>query len=241
MNRGVSTNTILATGAIVTIVIASGLYLAYYSTNIRGPTSSTIYKPFPLSGESTNASLGLQLELALNSSLLLSRGGVDLNVTVSNILNAPNNVTSSKAWPVSDLALGPCGTVNYPMGVGIFHGYYSQNNISSAGKLLSIYDPGEYMCPMILSNIYSYQFKPHSDSSQVMGSCSSGTCFEITTTSEAEAGGFWNSARNYTSFPSGTYTVVAGDEWGQMVILHFVVDSVSTLTINTASSTKPST
>lgn len=237
MKRGVSTTTFVAAGAIAAIVIASGLYLAYFSPNIVGPTNSTIYKPSPLSGESSNATLGLELKLVLNSSLLFSGGGVTINVTVSNMLNSTNNVTTSNTWPVSDLALGPCGTTNYPMGVGIFQGYYSQDNISSAGKPLSIYNPGEFMCPMILSNISSYEFKPQSDSAQVLGSCGSGSCFEINTTSEVEAGGFWNSNRAYTSFPPGTYTVVAGDEWGQLIILHFFVGSVSSISTVTAGTT----
>ena len=237
MKRGVSTTTFVAAGAIVAIVIASSLYLAYYSPNSTGHTSSAIYKTLQLSAENTNATMGLELRLVLNSSLLLPGGGVAVYVTVSNILNSTNNVKSSNSWPRSDLALGPCGTANYPMGVGIFMGYYSQDNISSAGKPLSIYNPGEYMCPLISSNIYSYEFKPRGDSAQVLGSCSTRSCFEINTTSEVEAGGFWNSNRVYASFPSGTYTVIAGDEWGQLVILHFVVDAISSISTVTASTT----
>jgi hypothetical protein len=233
---GVSTFTAVAAGAIAAIVIASGLYLAYVSPNRQTPGCCTTYSPSPLSGDSMNATIGLDLKLSLNSTLLATNGGIAVNITELNIRNTTNKVNASRDWPIDNLALGPCGTVNYPMGLEIFQGYYTQSNVSSARAPLSIYQPGEYACPMILSNIGSYQFGPLSDNAQIYGSCSSGSCFQLNVTSEIDVGGYWSSHSSFSSFPSGTYTVAGGDEWGQMVILHFTVAPGTNFTMSTTSS-----
>ena len=35
--------------------------------------------------------------------------------------------------------------------------------------------------------------------------------------------GYWIGGETYSPFAAGTYTVLAGDQWGQVAILHFVV------------------
>jgi hypothetical protein len=234
--RGASTFTVVAAGAIAVIVIASGLYLAYLSPNRQTTGCCTTYLQSPLSGDSRNTTIGLDLKLSINSTLLATGGGIAVNITEANMRNVTNDVNASRDWPIDNLALGPCGTLNYPMGIGVFQGFYTQSNVSSAGKPLSIYQPGEYMCPMILSNIDSYQFGPLSDNAQIYGSCSSGSCFELNVTSEIDAGGYWSSHSSFARFSSGNYTVVGGDEWGQMVILHFTVAPGANFTRSTISS-----
>lgn len=76
--------------------------------------------------------------------------GITVHIMESNARNSTNLVNASNAWPLKGLALGPCGSSSHPMGVEIFKGYYTDSNISSARTALSIYPPGEYMCPMIL-------------------------------------------------------------------------------------------
>jgi hypothetical protein len=214
----------LAAGAVILLVITSGLYLGYlHQNNGEATVGTTIYEPYPLALESVNATTGLELKLQLNTTLLLAGEGLAANITLFNTINSTNNVTTSSDWPITHLALGPCGTTNYPMGIAVFAGYFSQSNISSASKPLSLYMPGAYMCPLILSNISAYVFKPQSDTAQILGSCNTGSCFELNTTSQIDAGGSWGEARAFSSFSPGPYTVVGGDEWGQMLILHFAV------------------
>jgi len=234
MQRAASNMTIISVGAIVVIIAASGLYLS--GLPFQKTTSTAVFSNYPLSAETSDSTIGLQLRVILNSSKLMTGEGIRVSITEMNILNSTNNVTASNSWPLNGLALGPCGTVNYPIGIGIFQGYFTGSNISSAGKPLSIYNPGEYMCPMILTNTGSYEFQPMSDSAQVSGSCTSGSCFQLDITSRIDAGGYWNlglGGRTFENFPPGTYTVIGGDEWGQLVILHFVVSSLASLTTGT--------
>ena len=163
--RGISSLTTLAVSTVVFILVVSGLYLSGTPLQRTTTSSTTVYS---LSADVSNFTIGLQLRLSLNSTALQSGQGVGVNITESNILNLTNNVTASHAWKVSGLALGPCGTGNDPMGVGIFQGYYTESNISSASPL-SIYQPGEYACPMFLANIAAYTFQSLSNSAVVSG------------------------------------------------------------------------
>lgn len=220
----------IVAGVVVAIVVASGLYV----TNL--PLSSNkVNQSYPTFAQTTDSMTGLELKLGLNSTILGPDAGIAINITELNTRNFTNIINASNAWPVEGLALGPCGTLNYPTGVGIFKGYYTQTNITSAGKELSLYQPGEYMCPMFLMNISFYKFKPLSDSAQVFASCNS-QCLELNVSSKVEAGGYLSSStagRTFTSFSPGMYTVVGGDEWGQILLLHFTVGESPSLTTET--------
>ena len=103
-------------------------------------------------------------------------------------------------------------------------GNYDITNVSS-GKALQIYQPGAYNCPGILAGIGSYAFQASSDNATIFGSCQvggSGGCISERVNSMVLFNGHW-SGNVFMGFPSGICTVVAGDEWGDLVILHFAV------------------
>lgn len=175
-----------------------------------------------------NDSSKLRFTLSINSSTLTTGEAVEIEVSEQNILLLTNTVSSGHDWPISGLSLGPCGVLNYPMGFAIFQGYHLQNNLPSSDRL-TLYGPGFYLCPLILSNISSYVFASGSNSASINGSCDPNSCFTIPIRSDETIAGSWSggipylSSTTFHSFSPGVYTVIGGDEWGDLAVLHFVV------------------
>jgi Putative Ig domain len=172
---------------------------------------------------------GLELFLSLDSKTYQSGQQVGIYIDETNTLSKTNTITSSANWPVSGLGVGPCGVLNYPFGIAIFQGSYTAANISS-GTPLQIYEPAIYHCPMTLADISSYVFQPLSHNAAVFQMSESTAVFndmEMNTEFEPAPTGHWASneaGSTFTNFEAGVYTIVAGDEWGNLVILHFTVN-----------------
>jgi hypothetical protein len=166
---------------------------------------------------------GLQLSLDLNVTDLSSGRAIGATAEELNTGSAPLNISSSSShWPIRGLAVGPCGTVNYPVGLAVLKGYYGNSNITS-GTPLQIFKPGAYSCPAFLS-IKGFVFQAGSEDATIsVGSCQPGSCMTEVVDPSISFGGYWRNGSSFTSFPSGIYTVVAGDEWGGLSILHFAV------------------
>jgi hypothetical protein len=170
---------------------------------------------------------GLSLSLSLDSTTYQPGQQVDIVIDEKNTLGITNKLNASEKWPVRGIRVGPCGTLNYPFGVAIFQGNYTVANVSSATPL-QIYEPGIYHCPMILAGIFSYGFQPLSDTAAIFQMPESDAAFtlEMKTEFEPAPTGYWTgNVQNttLTDFEPGVYTVVAGDEWGALVVLHFTV------------------
>ena len=195
------------------------------STSMTSTSSTTSASSTGVSSTSaTSAAKGLQLSLSLNGSSIPAGQWITATVVETNTLTTPNNVSSAAEWPVANLAAGPCGHMNEPVGIAVLSGYYDAGNVSS-GTALQVYQPGLTMCPMILAQINGYVFQPLSDNASVLGSCQSGPCFNETISAKVSANGYWTETANtFTNFPAGVYTVVAGDQWGGLAIMHFTVE-----------------
>jgi len=139
-----------------------------------------------------------------------------LNVTLSmyDSLSTPNNVPASNNWTMPSLNSG-CPSW-YPFGFGIFEGFYDTSNISSATNQVNIF--GNFSCPgfhipnsydFVTSNLTS----PFAESFPISGSgsraISNPNCNCDTDSNIPLA--------------IGTYTAVADDEWGDLLLLHFAV------------------
>lgn len=188
-------------------------------------TSSThTISSFTTSTSTKSPAAGLELSLTLNTTDVSSGRGVAATVDEANTGTAPLNVSASAKWPVRGLAVGPCGSLNYPFGLAVLRGNYDVANVSSA-KALQIYRPGISACPMILAGIGSFEFRASSDNATIFGGCQpagGGGCLTEIINSTLSFNGYWD-GNVLTSFQSGVYTVVAGDEWGGITILHFTV------------------
>ena len=194
------------------------------------PTSSTSTPtPTNFSGEESTTYLsnsGLALSLSLSATEIQPGQQVSLTIAEKNTLNSMNTVQAANNWPLKGLGVSACGTLNYPIGIAIFQGYYTSADINP-GALLALYDPyAPYACPMILSGITAYAFKPLSAVADVLVSGSSEPAIAaLQMNAVVAAKGYWTAGQTSTfaNFAPGVYTVVGGDEWGGLVVLHFTV------------------
>ena len=192
------------------------------------PNTVTATTPFNNGNSASSKSVaGLELSLSLDSKTYQSGQQVGIDIDEKNTLSKNNTITSSAKWPISGLGVGPCGVLNYPFCIAVFQGNYSAANISSATPL-QIYEPGIYHCPDVLADISSYVFQPLSDTAAVFQISESTAGFTAAMNAEFEPAptGYWasnNVGATFTNFEPGVYTVIAGDEWGALVIVHFTV------------------
>ena len=203
--------------------IASKQILMTVNVNIITATT-----PFNNGNSASSKSVsGLSLSLSLDSKTYQSGQQVGIYIDEKNTLSKTNTITTSAKWPVSGLGVGPCGVLNYPFGIAVFQGNYTAANVSTATPL-QIYEPGIYHCPDILADISYYVFQPLSDTAAVFQMSESTAGFTAGMNAEVEPAptGYWandNVGAAFTNFEPGIYTVVAGDEWGALVLVHFTV------------------
>src|SRR2546428_5574763 len=152
----------------------AGVTSALLSPNNSSPLPSSYFDSSSTTVKSVD---GLTLSLLLNSTRIRPGQGISITVQEENTLSTVNNVSASTHWPLQGLSLGPCGPLNFPVGVAIIQGYYTSSSVS-AGQPLVLYQPAAYfVCPEILSGIGAYVFQPSSDRAGVVGSCTPEPCF----------------------------------------------------------------
>jgi hypothetical protein len=221
-------------------------------------SSSTIFST-PYEITYLNQSTGLMLELSLNATAIdeiTPEYWTSILVLISEYNTRPesNNLSAENDWRVQGLSLGQCQ--NGPVGIGIFPGSYSQNNVSLAGKALSLFPP--IFCPAFTyppANSPFYIFAPLSDQAEVQGGYAyqynyqdnrtetyTDVTYDLQTISSSvsldsyccrEIVGGQNCGcytYGFIPFQTGTYTIVGGDEWGDLVLTHFRVITGASLT-----------
>ena len=193
---------------------------------------------------SSKSANGLELSLSLDATTYKLYQDVSIVIDEKNTLSKTNRVAASYQWPLKGLTLGPC-TQGSPFGVAVFSGYYSPEDILK-GTPLVLFDPNQfYHCPAFSwAEGAVYEFKPLSDVAAIFQDSvppSSGTDTQIL--KELQLSHYWTGSNPavVNSFEPGVYTIVVGDEWGALVVLHFTVtntDTTSLITI-TSSSQQP--
>jgi hypothetical protein len=193
----------------------------------------------PISTFTTNTSFksvnGLMLSLSLNATTFQPGQEISVVIDEQNTLPTGNNVSASNNWPLNGLSLdSPCGPLDYPFGIAVFQGYYTSLNVSSATPL-QIYNPGIVTSCGFPPAVSSYSFAPLSDTANVfiIGDPNpSLTDFKVS--SEITVTGYWTWTHGQEptlgNFTPGVYTVVGGDEWGTLAVLHFVVQARPVMT-----------
>jgi hypothetical protein len=184
--------------------------------------------------------------------VITPNGTLSISVTELNTLSRTNNVSSSSEWRLSQLTW-VCGRGYFPHGIELFKGYYTLDNLTSASPFPfwgAVTCPVEelYNLPntiAVLRNVTSYAFQPNSDNASFSASyysynvCNPPQCSVQTeslafgvfppegmqTGTSIYAGSYKNTvgANQLGSSAPSTYTLVAGDEWGALVLLHFSV------------------
>ena len=202
-------------------------------------TSTTLTGVNSASSQSAN---GLELSLSLDTTTYKLYQDVSIVIDEKNTLSKTNNVPVANKWRLIGLSSGPC-TQGFPVGIAVFSGYYSSTDVLK-GTPLVIFNPNQvYNCPIeIIPD--SYSFQPSSDIADLVASSGPGIPnVKRQIQSTITLSGYWNNGANskFTNFGPGIYTIVGGDEWGALVVLHFTVTNTtatSLITI-TASSQQP--
>ena len=181
-------------------------------------------------GDNSVSSLSINgLSLSLVIDAIIYRPGEEVTITIDekNTLSTQNNVPTADKWSMSGLSVNPCGTDAFPLGIAIFQGNYTVKNISNATPL-NIYDPIETWICSPRPAIKEYDFLPSNDSvTQIIDGEPNSQNFAMK--QSVSASSYWTvTNQNLTqyelhNFEPGVYTVVGGDEWDNMVILHFTV------------------
>lgn len=186
------------------------------SSLTHSSTQTTLTGTTGINSASSKSANGLSLSLSLDSTTYQPGQEVTMVIDETNTLSKKNNVSTFDKWPLTGLSVSLCGTLNYPFGVAIFQGNYTSANVSSATPL-KLYNPSElHGCPMILSEISTYAFQPSSDVAAIFQISNTNPTFTEKINTEVQTTGL-------TDVDPGVYTVVAGDEWGTLVVLHFTV------------------
>jgi len=192
------------------------------TSNSKSPIS------WPLNSSLTTNSQ-LRFELFLNSTSFKSGNGVMIGTGLFNVESQYNNISSAADWPPKTLilnALVNCGVENYPLGLAIILGRYTSNNISSASSLY-LWNPTvpNNGCPPFSAHTYFYVFNPRSDLALPSGLLQNSLPEPMDAIFEVN--GYWTGSGFNTGvfhyFGPGTYTLLAGDEWGDILFLYFTV------------------
>ncbi len=208
MNLRTSTSVFVAVAALVVVAaLASTLSVspAGSVTTVEGPTSAY-----------ATSSDGLRLTLQVSSSGISQGGSLLINVTETNTNLIPLNVSATHKWPVQGLKMSSCYASVYPFGVAVYEGHQTLGSVAAADRL-NLYPM--VPCPLLIRYISGYFFQSDSASAVVLP----GDGTPMPMTASLAAAGNYTSGETRTPFTPGDYTVVAGDEWGSVVLLYFTV------------------
>jgi len=232
-----------AIGLIAVIVIASvfGAYVFASLKNPKNPITQTGPDYLPVNPSTLNQTAfvinetsGLETILSLNATSLPSGQWVSISIIENNTLTRAVNVSASQDWRPTRLSLNACSE-NYPIGVGVYEGYYTMENISGASEanMIHFIHPGVYNCPAIFF-ISSYVFEPSSDlaynSNFLCTGNQSSSCL-IPMSGTIDLNGSWSGGDQFgngavdNALVPGIYTVIGANEWGDTVLLYFIVSS----------------
>jgi hypothetical protein len=186
---------------------------------------------FPANSETTNSTLGLQLELSIENDTVVSPGKIIVvNITLFNLMKTDNGLSQSLMWPVFTIQTVPCNVL-YPLRLGVVSGYYDLNNLSrvTESQIVNFTNPDlAYHCPIVPVIRYWY-FQSQSDLADICSGTLVGTGCYKPMSQLVEIDGTWSSNSTIPGraicheLTPGVYTIIGGDEWGQIVVLHFRV------------------
>lgn len=194
------------------------------ASNTSGTSTQSIINPIPTTVSSNPIPpIYLSLHLTLNSTVMLPSDIINITMSDFNTLATYNDLVNSDSWSLpSILDWWPCSGLS--MYYGIFQGYDILSNITGAVPL-PLFPPGYLLaCPDL--SFSSFQFHPASDIATVTGGV------EISLETSMVVAGYYSTTpqvltngSSYTilHFTQGAYTVVAGDEWGDLAVSHFEV------------------
>jgi hypothetical protein len=220
------TSFVVVTSVVVVVALLGAAFLISVQPGAAGSTSATSTESRSTASLATgayvNSSDDLQLRLSVNASSAGSDGNVTVQMRVDeyNTLMTANNV-SAATGELNNLTLGSCGRGAYPFGMALYSGVYTAGNLSRA-EPLQIHPI--VPCPMFIRLVTGYLFQPASDLAVVLPSGPNATATEMSANVTATGQyGVGPSPSSSVPLGPGTYTAVAGDEWGSLVVVHFTI------------------
>ena len=173
---------------------------------------------------------GLVLSLEVGSTDYHPGDTISITLDEINTLAKNNLIPAADLWTDKNLILGFSTNVTlsiYPFGLSILQGDYNESDYAAVVPLESFYDMNAIYLGGPPEQMISYDFEPSSDVA-VPKVYQSGDFSPISMIHTNTVTGFWVGTWGhaiYSDFTPGTYTIVGGDEWGAIAILHFTVVS----------------
>jgi hypothetical protein len=182
--------------------------------------------PFPNLVSTNSSELGLSLALALNTTEIHTGNVVNITVYVTNIRSVLNNITAEDQWTTMWLKFGEQSSRLCPLffaNAQVILGYYTLSNVTALPynstailQLTKWVSPPHCSAPAFVWEAF-FPFQPHE---AVVGYYYPARGYYPADTRYSFGDGHYLS---FKLFDAGVYTVVAADEWGQLVITHFRV------------------
>jgi uncharacterized protein YceK len=236
---------VLVVALFLLIMLASGCVKIITTQNTIQTEPTTLYNTIGINSTSAKAANGLSLSVSTDQTDYAPGQEVQIVTDEKNTLAKTNNVPIADNWPVNELVqmyFGPCVSRDIPYGIAVYQGDYTSSNYSTATPL-NLYNPTSiFLCqPQTTPVPTSFLFEPLSDIADIIaGNAKPGGDTGVITSQQQISGqmtlkGYWtgDSVPKFTYFNPGVYTVLGGDEWGNLALVHFTVsDSVTTDTTN---------
>jgi len=212
--------------AVIVILLLGILVVTAGCVNPASTTTTTTTETHMNNSTSSQSANGLILTLSLDSTTYKPGDTISMVVSEKSMLKITNKLLVSDKWPIHGLSVDICGTRSFPFGVAILRGNYTSGNVVTAAPLI-LYNPNGIVqgCLPPVLNVTAYHFEPLSDIATLDGTViDQSATFEMST--EVSVWSYWagsppNAVQH--NLEPGVYTVVAGDEWGALVIVHFTV------------------
>jgi hypothetical protein len=173
-------------------------------------TSSTTTVGNQAIASSINYTMGLEITLTLNATRITQGEAIDATLTSRDVLPRALNLSSfTEDWRLTSLAsdgddFGYC-TGASPFAIEVFNAHFTASNVSLGAPLNADLKDALIGCDLPVAPYRIFQ--PLANETQL---------------SDVTNG--YNVNGQESPFPPATLTVVAGDRWGQMVMLSFVVE-----------------
>ncbi|MDE2589398.1 MAG: hypothetical protein KGL95_07010, partial [Patescibacteria group bacterium] len=199
--------------------MGKALYLVKYGWN------------FPVTYDSPSL---LQFYFNTNSSVIRIGQAIGIDIGDNNTQPRSIRVPFSYNYSFSSSSLFPC---DYgPFRVAAFEGYVTKENLNTT-EPLHFYQPGDYTCQAPAPGKF-WIF--HSMNNTATLVCHLGVyCNDTLSSRHPSFDGYWDDKGHFRLFDNGNYTIVGGDQWGQLAIRHFTV--TNSTTAYTTSISQPTT
>ena len=207
-------------------IMAAGCGKTNTKTTATLPTSTaaTTTGISGLSSASTESVNGLSVSLATDRTTYQPGQSVSITVDEKNLLSTTNDIPAADNLP-PEFRSGFPNDPSFPLGLAVLRGNYTGANYSTAAPLI-IYDPNKVYNGTTAAAPTAYSFSPFIDVAILKGG-DYNSSDAIRLHIQISVNGYWsdNESASFNNFEPGIYTIVAGDEWGTLVALHFAVTS----------------